>query len=324
MGAKGPTAQVSVRPAKFTTCIRPSHELNFYYSSASSFAICNTRVSFCALCSSQKILHTFVMRSLLCLAALLLLAATCAHAEDISLKKVWVVDSTSYPKAALFRGNAPLQNKRFAYDTLMSYMRTKATNASVPGYPADNSKIYLVDITFENLFDHGYEDEAHFWQNASNAAKGRYEAWLLMGAPLWGEFDSAAEQRKDIASGKIWKVDQIPSRLLKMRAMLAAGPPPGYDFLAVYVHCAGGCDRTGEFVASYRMQYFHTAQLAPIYAQNVQECGRAPNYFSTGATGWYCTTWNLFNNTGGQPAMTDCWNVAKCDLFKGCTSKVGG
>lgn len=254
------------------------------------------------------------------------------NAETIDFNKVHLVDAQSSrgsgyaSNSFLFRGNAPLVNSPstgepvFAYDEVLNYTRTRVAEANGT-FPANNSLVYLVDITFENVFDKFFENEALFWANATNADKGKYLHWELLGAVEWATGMTTAEQDAMIQAGTVWKEDQVPVRIQLVRDMLLNGPPSGYDALVVYVHCAGGCDRTGEFVGSYRMNFFHTAQLAPIYAQDVQECGRAPDYFASGALGWFCLTWNLYNATAlSLPPMTDCLTAYTCKLLGSCTA----
>jgi hypothetical protein len=142
--------------------------------------------------------------------------------------------------------------------------------------------------------------------------------WELIGSPVWATAYDQQTQDKMIRDGKVWGFDKIPSRIEQMKAWMQQPPPAGYDAVAYYTHCQGGCDRTGEFVASYRMNYYHTPLLKTIYDMNNNECGRAPDYFATGAIGWYCLTWNLYNATKAGPAVPDCLTAYKCQLFKGC------
>ena len=51
------------------------------------------------------------------------------------------------------------------------------------------------------------------------------------------------------------------------------------------VHCTAGCDRTGEFIGSYRLQ-FQGVDVYEMYQMDTDECGRSPNYWSTMALEW--------------------------------------
>ena len=241
---------------------------------------------------------------------------------DLDFNRVHVVDKVG-TNSYLFRGNQPLNGTKetyqFAYDELLQDLTLRAKEEANSTLPAPS--VYLVDVTFETIVDGGFFQEAEFWADPKNADKGRYENWVLVGAPFWADGFSPAQQKQMIENGTVWNVDQIPDRLLKMRKMLEQGPPPNYDALAVYVHCAAGCDRTGEFVGSYRLAYEHRSTLSPIYEMDVIECGRAPNYFSSGMIGWYCLTWNLYNATILQlPTVPDCLTAYTCELFGKCNS----
>jgi hypothetical protein len=274
--------------------------------------------------------------SLVLLLVVLLLCSPAARSETIDFNRVHLVDAVVPSGAAvasrfLFRGNAPLMintdnEVTFAYDLVMNYTRIRAmqANETAAGFPPKNDNIYLVDITFENVFDKYFENEAHFWSNASNAAKGRYLQWELLGAVEWATGMSTSEQNALIQDGTVWREDQVPIRIQRVRQMLLDGPPAGYDALVVYVHCAGGCDRTGEFVGAYRVNFFHTLQLKPIYELDVEECGRAPDYYASGALGWFCLTWNLYNASALKlPPMPDCLTAYTCDLFGPCNATTG-
>ncbi len=83
---------------------------------------------------------------------------------------------------------------------------------------------------------------------------------------------------------------------------------------AIYVHCEGGCDRTGELVGAYRMRYFNT-NVTEMYAEDVSECGRAPNYFATNGLEWFCL---YFGENFNGPTGSTCTSFASCELFGKC------
>lgn len=264
-----------------------------------------------------------LLRVFLVLAVIVIVASN-AFAEDISLEKIHVVEHFPNSRSFLFRGNAPLtgskENVTFAYDKLYKYMATKAqteANATLP--PA--SKTYIVDITFENIFDKGYNVEYEFWANPANAQKGKYLEWLLVGDLIWPAWVSPTERNKMIENGTIWVIDKIPQRLRQVRQMLRDGPPQGYDALAIYCHCAGGCDRTGEFITSYEMAFHYRPTLLEQYKRDCSSaygCGRCPDFWTTGGIAWYCLAFNLFNSSTSRPPLPDCLTAYECKLFGGC------
>jgi len=84
----------------------------------------------------------------------------------------------------------------------------------------------------------------------------------------------------------------------------------------IYVHCSAGCDRTGEFIGSYRLQFFKT-NTTDMYAADTSECGRSPNWFGTSALEWFCLYLQATNGTQPEPAA-DCETFATCELFGKC------
>lgn len=137
------------------------------------------------------------------------------------------------------------------------------------------------------------------------------------------------EKRYEMANSSVWGVDQVPKRIQDIRTMLNtkfALPT------VIYVHCSAGCDRTGEVIGSYRIQ-FQTQNLTEVctgpslcfamvlshvactclpqmYALDTSECGRSPNYFSTAALEWYCYYYEDQHNRE---------DIGNCDGFATCT-----
>lgn len=274
------------------------------------------------------------MRAIACVA---LLAAFVCVASAIDLSRVHVVDRFNTPSGNtnyFVRGNQPsVKNDTtgewtIPYQQWMSYITQRAqeydANSTVKpahAFPTDPSRVFIVDVSLEVFFNKGYEAEPAFF--SANPSKGRFMNWVLVGAVVWPTGYTTAQQDEMIRDGKVWETDQLPTRIQAFRGMLHQEVPAGYDTVVYYVHCQAGCDRTGEFVGAYRMTYDlpDVASPAPlingIYNENCAECGRCPNYFSSGAQGWYCLTMNLLNRTN---QITDCTTAYKCDLFKSCTA----
>ncbi len=78
--------------------------------------------------------------------------------------------------------------------------------------------------------------------------------------------------------------DQLPKRLPELRSMLEnQGAIP----LIVYAHCEAGCDRTGEFIASYLMQ-FKNYTIEQSWESDTVSCGREPYHVNQYSMEWYC------------------------------------
>lgn len=114
---------------------------------------------------------------------------------------------------------------------------------------------------------------------------GKTDVWMLVGNIVDpGKVPEAL--RRALAKDLVWAVDKIPDRVRKMHEMLAT---PYDKPVAFYVHCEAGCDRTGEFVGSYRLANMNVT-IQDAWAANVRECGRPPNNFSKTALQWFCYT----------------------------------
>ena len=237
---------------------------------------------------------------------------------DLSFNSVHLVDHIPESRAFFFRSNEPTKNndKEFAYDELLNYMsiRARAANLSFP--PA--SEIYMLDITFQNLFDTQWA-EKEFWRVHTDI--GRLEEWTLATSIVWPHVFTPEQQRQLIGNGTIWLIDKLPQRVAKLRSILQAGAPkvPGKNFttLVVVGHCTFGCDRTGEFMAGYRMTYEYKPTLREQYKLACEECGRCPIFSATGAIAWYCLTFN-YNVTAPMQPLPDCLTGYHCKLFGEC------
>jgi len=232
------------------------------------------------------------MRSAFAVAALLVLTLVMAQ---LDYQRVHLVDHNPQTGNYLFRGNIPTNSSGvFDYMHLTQYMAQRASDAGVP-LP---SAFYLVDIT---LMDNLNKAEVQFWQNAP-ADLGELVEFGLGGAKLPPWHYSHAEILK-MAVGPIWSHDKLPERMNAVNQWMntanASGP------WVMYAHCQYGCDRTGEFIAAYRMQWMNST-LADAYAKDTTECGRKPDTPHTYAIDWYC--WYYEITTG--------LNIGDCNSIK--------
>merc|ERR1712232_578355 len=122
-------------------------------------------------------------------------------------------------------------------------------------------------------------------------------------------------------------IDGLAEKMNKISTMLQSP-----DVTVIYVHCSAGCDRTGEFVAAYRMlkgdfkrgrpTTSTPRNISDIYAADVAECGRPPNYFSSTALKWFCFCNSYDNMTvvaGPKVEAPICEHFASCKTFGDCT-----
>lgn len=252
------------------------------------------------------------MRSAATVAAAVALALV-AGCAALSLEKVHLVDHNADTGNFLFRGDMPCNDTAFAIDDLRAYLSQRATEAGIP-LPSD-SEYYLVDISLNNVFDFNHF-EREFWADSSHASIGELVNYPTgLAGVFWPSFYNSS-QADAMALGPVWWFDQTPARVVKVRQMLSTKRADG-KAQVLYVHCTAGCDRTGQFIGSYRFQYAHV-NTTQMYAADTAECGRSPNWYGTGGLMWYCL---YFTQTNGTD-IGNCEDFAKCDLFGKCKPAV--
>ena len=224
--------------------------------------------------------------------------------------RVHLVDHNPETSNFLFRGNMPVVNGAFAYDTLIDYFQKRAAEAKV-SLPTSGFK--LVDISLNNDFDgKDFKAEKAFWDNETNAKYGHFVNWPLVGGLVSPSKFSKSEREK-MANGSVWKIDKLPKRVDEIRSMMNTPNAENASSTFFYVHCTAGCDRTGEMVGSYRMK-FTQENISSVYAHDIFECGRPPNYWSTTALEWFC----VYVQENGRPDLDGCTSFAKCKFGGKC------
>ncbi len=194
----------------------------------------------------------------------------------------------------LFRGSDPVLNSNeFAYDELVDLIKAAAQRDGVD-LPDD---FYLIDVSllFVELADLSVEMQ-YF---AENPEKGEFVNYPVFGHIGGNQF----ERTIHIADRSVHFINHFLSysvfgkleRKLKefqnanqslthldikavtgIRGLLTQKREKS---IIVYVHCVAGCDRTGEVIGAYRMQYMEE-DVQTVFNKNTQECGRAENSFS--------------------------------------------
>ena len=245
------------------------------------------------------------------------LACTMHASSALDYSRVWLVDHVEGGNY-LFRGDMPIndtnkEDPTFAYDQLISYMRTRASSQGVT-LPED---LYLVDVSLCNPFDGGYSAEVNYWKDGAHADQGELVQWPLGLAGIFPPCIYPEDKRYSMANSSVWKVDKVPSRIEILHGMLTQSFP---KTAVIYVHCSAGCDRTGEVMGSY-MMWYQNKNLTAMYAADTHECGRSPNYFSTSALEWFCY---YVKDQRGDDALGNCCGFATCKLFKSCTPTGAG
>lgn len=254
------------------------------------------------------------MNRVLCLVSLGFWTAS----ANLDFKRVHLVDKVG--TNLLFRGNMPVNDTAFALDALLDFMHNRSASAGV-AFPKD---FRLIDITLNNVFDYDAK-EIDFWKHAP-ATFGELIKWPLGFDGIVSPHDLSDSIRRSMCKKGVTTVDQLTERVQQLSGILRSE-----HATVVYVHCSAGCDRTGEFVAAYRLLNgdFRNGRLTPsmsrnisaVYGEDVIECGRPPNYFSTTALKWFCFCQSYKNMTfvaGPRVGPPVCSHFASCKTFGDC------
>ena len=251
--------------------------------------------------------------------ALLICSLVALGSATLDYTRVHLVDHDAATGNLLFRGNMPTNSSHvFIIDTLLSYLKKRAKEASVP-FPAAG-EFLLYDISLNNDFDgKDFKGERDFWKDPSTKSLGQFINWPLGLAGIVPPKLFPKSKIPTMANGSVWKLDQIPSRVQQIRNWLTTPlTTPNKKVVVQYVHCTAGCDRTGEVIGSYRMRY-NNNDVIDMYSKDVAECGRPPNYWSTTALEWFCEYITNNPTFGLGPKVGDCEGFATCKFAGHCT-----
>lgn len=161
----------------------------------------------------------------------------------------------------LFRGKTPIFEdkkgvRKFAYNELLAQIKSGAAKANVT-LP---EKFQLVDYSLLNHFEGDLNIEKEFFEK--NPRLGKFKNWPMV----------------------LISPTQIDQKLQEFDRILK---DPRTRNQVWYVHCEGGCNRTGIFMSSYRMAFggmtFNQANKVGI-----EECGKKQRDSSFFITKQYC------------------------------------
>ena len=136
---------------------------------------------------------------------------------------------------------------------------------------------YLVVVSL--LDDTGDEQEVNIESQffASNPDLGQLIWWPIAGTPACYFETDLADRDNLVRTLDDWMPDKIIERAGALRYYLETGdlPTPGPSGVpyVFYVHCDGGCDRTGEMIATYRLRHQGWSWLS---AWSEQPCLQRP------------------------------------------------
>lgn len=225
------------------------------------------------------------------------LPGSCGATMANEVGKVRYVDSKG--SNFLFRGASPLTGNppEFDYEGLKQALKN-ATPSGVK-FP---EKYYLIDVNLlqsENSGDgvnpgdlDNIVAEYSFFKNDSS--RGEIHVWGMRGTGI-----NATCKEFDGETGVYltrhlddWLNDKLVERVRCLRDWLEFGnrdssnPRLGLP-VVIYMHCAGGCDRTGELSGAYYLRYLGYS-WKKVNEINRDICGRPFGCNNYRATQWYC------------------------------------
>ena len=186
----------------------------------------------------------------------------------------------------LFRGGSPVDNlTTFDYRGLKEAIKYK--------YPQTPESYYLVDVSLLYDWDNdGTElavERKYFSDNPSN---GKLVSWPIYGSLRCYYQADPAEQDRLVRTFDEWLPDTLIRRTETLRYMLQTSWVPGWTPFwpgyngqpcVFYVHCDGGCDRTGEIIGAYRLRQGYS--WFDMYYE--QPCDRPMGCSNYRALQWY-------------------------------------
>jgi hypothetical protein len=187
----------------------------------------------------------------------------------------------------LFRGGSPTAcqpdpNKPgqcitvFDYDGLTNMMMSKC-----PPYAQLRPPFYLVVVNLRHMNEiDDIKLELDYF--AKHGDRGRVHLWDTNGTPNCYFTSAPGERPRLLASFDQWLPDPLIWRVATLRRMLE--PSQLSTPVVVYVHCSGGCDRTGEMIGGYRLRYMGWSWRA---MWDEQPCERPLGCDNYRALQWY-------------------------------------
>jgi hypothetical protein len=196
----------------------------------------------------------------------------------------------------LFRGHAPLAGNPPAFDYPDLVADIKDAAAGHGKFPA---KFYLVDVSLleiQNSCGDPNDDrgrlQAEFDFFNQNPKSGEFHNWQTDGIQIDATSATITPQFQTYLVHHLdsWLPDKLSARVEQLHEWLLHGIKGVKLPVVIYIHCVGGCDRTGEMSGAYGLRYLHLSwkQMNEV---NQEDCygNKQPmgcgNYY---AAHWYC------------------------------------
>ncbi len=189
---------------------------------------------------------------------------------NLTREPVHVVQNVRYVDSVggnfLFRGAHPLVETNgippeFDYDALRIAIDEAGRDAGQE-IPSNYTLIDVSLLWVENPQDNNHERTLLWAEDAfftSHPELGRLHIWPMLGTRLDPADLSVAPHREYLAEHlDEWLPDLLISRVDSVRGWMEDPATSGLSGpVVVYVHCFGGCDRTGELIGAYSLRYMN-------------------------------------------------------------------
>jgi hypothetical protein len=202
----------------------------------------------------------------------------------------------------LYRGGSaittdPKGNQIFDYGGLTNAIAHASNNP--PQRPP--SSYYLVVVNLRHSTEGiALSCETDFFSDGGPGRQlGQMQFWDTYGTDRC-YFETAPEQQKElIATLGVWLPDPLIWRVATLRSWLEDPltlpiqplPNPSQPTV-VYVHCSGGCDRTGEMIGAYRLRYMPSSWTMANAWSNM--CNEHPCENPMGCNNYRAVQWYAF------------------------------
>ncbi len=240
---------------------------------------------------------------------LLILAFVCLHCSSASsnspVNNVRYVDTVG--TNFLFRGERPLTgdgttSASFNLDGLKIAIADQAAQAGVV-LPSSYTLVIISLLWMDDIQDPTQAAKergflfAEFSFFQSNPQWGQTHSWTSKGTSLSPLDPALSSADRDYLAMNLdsWLIDPLVLRVSTLRSWLENPSPLGItEPVVFYVHCYGGCDRTGELIGSYEMRYMNKS-WEEMNLLNKERCppGRPYRVENCNALRWYGLWLNL-------------------------------
>ncbi len=223
----------------------------------------------------------------------------------------------------LFRGGSTLgTDGNFDYQGLVNAIRQPLSPPPVP--VPENFFLVVVNLLHTNEVQ-PIEAELNYFQ--TNPGNGQVNFWDTNGtARCYFETD-AKERHLLVETLEEWLPDPLIWRVATLRRWLEnpaldrpGNPWPATGPIVIYVHCDGGCDRTGEMIGAYTLRYLDH-DWCRAYAAN-EPCGRPLGCNNYRALQWYAhwlNTQDLDFQVTGIGNDDGCYDGPSKGIWKPCS-----